>query len=77
MILMGTKVVFDPKVFKEPYGSYYDAYKGHVFEVVGLAQEEPYGDELSHHYRLSCMDDPTIVVWENVHVDELLKVYEC
>ncbi len=39
------KVRFDNKVFEKPYAPYYDAYKGHIFEIVRQAQpDRPFGD---------------------------------
>lgn len=58
-------VVFDPKVFMEPYAPWYDFYKGHTFQIVGFH----YGNT---HVEVTCVSDPAIVVKGYVHPDELI-----
>ena len=48
------KVCFRSKVFEGSYVPYYDAYKGHHFEVVAVHE----GD----HIQLKCVSDPTVIV---------------
>lgn len=64
---IGGFVKFADKVFTPPYTPYYDAYKGHVFQVVA------YHDNFSH-VELKCYDDPSIVVNGHVHLDEVQDI---
>lgn len=61
---IGGSVKFADKVFAPPYTPHYDAYKGHVFQVVA------YHDNFSH-VELKCATDPQIVVNGYVHLDEV------
>jgi hypothetical protein len=62
----GMTVHFRSKVFHPPYVPYYDAYKGHTFQVLKMHE----GD----HAELTCISDPSIIVDGNVHADELKQV---
>jgi|WetSurSiteA1Bulk_404760.scaffolds.fasta_scaffold500424_2 hypothetical protein len=63
---LGMKVCFRSKVFENPtYVPFYDAYKGHVFEVVGI---EDYS-----HIELKCISDPSVKVDGLVHNDEVKR----
>lgn len=63
---VGMMVCFRSKVFAEPYAPYYDAYKGHHFQVVAIH----YGD----HVELKCVTDPNLMVDGFVHNDELKQL---
>lgn len=65
MVGKGMKVCFRSKVFKPPYTPYYDAYKGHAFEVVNIRAHD--------HIELKCVSDPTLKVAGLVHDDELKR----
>jgi hypothetical protein len=60
------QAVFKDHVFQGAYVPYYDAYKGHIFEVVGIT----YGG----HVALKCISDPTVVVDGNVHRSDLKRI---
>ena len=75
-IKVGTVVEFHPKVYRPPYTPWYDEYDGHLFEVVACYTEEPYGDEAEPHYKLKCIDDPSVKLKGNVHEDELVILKE-
>jgi NAD(P)H-flavin reductase len=62
---VGDKVQFREKVYRKPYTPYYDDYKGHAFEIVGVHE----GD----HIELKCITGDTIVKG-HVHDDELIKI---
>lgn len=66
MIGVGMKVCFRSKVFEAPYTPYYDAYKGHQFEVVAIHE--------GNHIELKCTDDPSVIVQGCVHDDELKRM---
>ena len=74
MIKVGTRVEFNPKVYRAPYAPYYDRYQGEIFEVVAIYTEEPYGDVDSPHIKLKCVSDAWLEVYGNVHPDELEEV---
>lgn len=63
---VGMKVCFRSKVFEGHYVPYYDAYKGHHFEVTGVYHYD--------HIGLKCLDDPTVIVQGCVHADELKRM---
>lgn len=67
LIEVGSRVVFDKKVFRPPYAPYYDDYKGHVFTVKKLHYR-------ATHVELTCEDDPSVKVKGFVHPDELEQV---
>ncbi len=71
---VGSKVEFNPKVYKDPYAPYYDKYQGETFEIVAIYTEEPYGAPESPHIRLRCTSDAWLEVAGNVHPDELEEV---
>ena len=60
---IGDLVTFNSKVFCPPWTPYYDAYKGHTFEIVSFHP--------GHHVELKCVSDPTIIVQGHVHDDEI------
>ena len=64
---LGMEVYFRSKVFEPtgPWYPYYEAYKGHKFQVTGVYE----GD----HIGLVCISDPTVVVQGHVHDDELKR----
>lgn len=64
---IGGSVKFADKVFLPPYAPHYDAYKGHVFQVV--AYHYNYS-----HVELKCATDPTLIVQGYVHLDEIEDV---
>ena len=66
MLNIGSKVVFSDKVFHHPYTPYYDAYKGHTFEVVAFHE--------GGHVQLKCVSDASVVVKGCPHDDELVAV---
>jgi hypothetical protein len=63
---VGMNVCFRSKVFEAPYTPYYDAYKGHHFEVVGVYHYD--------HIELKCTTDPSVIVQGCVHSDELKRL---
>lgn len=65
MIGIGMKVCFRSHVFNAPYAPYYDAYKGHHFEVVS--------EHEGHHLQLKCISG-NIVVNGNVHHSDLKRL---
>lgn len=65
MIGVGMDVYFRTKVFAPPYTPYYDAYRGHKFNVVALHE--------GGHVELKCISDPSVVVAGYVHDDELKR----
>lgn len=61
-LTIGQRVIFKPKVFRAPYVPYYDAYKGHTFEIIAF---HPGG-----HVELKCVTGD-VKVAGCVHDDEL------
>lgn len=70
---IGDKVEFMPHVFEAPYTPHYDAYKGHLFEVVTIMCDADDG-EVEDHLELRCVDDPSISVNGFVHDCDVVKV---
>ena len=61
---IGSKVVFIEKVFSPPYTPYYDAYRGHTFEILEIGEGE--------HVHLKCVSGNVMVQgWP--HFDELVQ----
>ncbi len=71
-ITEGSIVIFDVKVYGYPYSPYYDAYKDHIFEVIGLYTER---DSICIHAELKCISDPLVIVQGYVHLDEI-QIFE-
>jgi hypothetical protein len=51
---------FVAKVFEAPFSPYFDAYKGHEFEIVARVEG---------HLILRCVTDPSVIVDGNVDDD--------
>lgn len=63
---VGMQVYFRSKVFEAPYTPYYDAYKGHKFQVVAVYDE-------GEHVELKCISDPSLKLAGCPHADELKR----
>ena len=55
---LGQLVRFAPEVYAAPYAPYYDAYKGHVFQIDHFRFEDP----SDQGCWLICLDNPDVTV---------------
>ena len=75
---VGDRVVFKDKVFKGVYVPHYDEYKGHVFEIVNIWNQqvimwdEENFDENFGHVKLKCVSGK-VKLKGHVHEDEIKK----
>lgn len=61
---LGMTVYFKSKVYRAPFAPYYDAYKGHKFQVVAIHD--------GYHIELKCLTGD-VKVAGHVHGDELKR----
>lgn len=68
---LGSHVIFHPKVFDEPYTPYYNEYKGHQFEVIGIHTDPDF--LWTEHYELRCITGD-VKVKGHVHMSDIVLI---